>query len=299
MIKQIESDKVVVFWESEKILREPARQAFASVGMEDLIPPVDHVAALRTTTQYVVDAYGIKAGGKVEYYGLSNDKDAVGVEARRVIKGGKKNEMPFLFSLGAVRDASDESIVTVEVLECDTNLCPEVVKNRVAVEKLATQHWLDQCEYITANDLTNAITAMVRKSHGFLLRDSGILWYLPEDMVGPYQTIAESLAPHGVNMQALYWNPVVNSGLLKHVCSELERRSMAVFMGQIGEAADMRQRGAKPRSNGQQTRLEQWIETEAMIQHNKSLLGKAFVKLCKAAQAAKEAIGSEAIKAFQ
>lgn len=299
MIKQISSDKVVVFWESEKIRRQPARDAFDAVGMGDLIPPVDYVAALRTTTQHVVDAYGIKAGGKVEYYGLSNDKDAVGVEARRVIKGGKKNEMPFLFSLGAVRDAKDESIITVEVLECDTNLCPEVVKNRVAVEKLATEHWLDQCEFITANDLTNAITAMVRKCHGFLLRDSGILWYLPEDMIEPYQNVAESLAEYGVKMQALYWNPVVNTGLLKHVCSELERRSMAVFAGLVDEAMDMKQRGARPRSNGQQTRLEQWIETEAMIQHNKSLLGKAFVKLCKAAQAAKEAIGTEAIKAFQ
>ena len=245
------------------------------------------------------DAYGIKAGGKVDYNGLSNDRDAVGVEARRVIKGSKKNEMPFLFSLGAVRDAKDESIVTVEVLECDTALCPEVAKNRVALEKLATTHWLDQCEFITANDLTNAITGMVKKCHGFLLRDGGVLWYMPEDMVGPYQSVADRLALHGVNMQALYWNPVVNDGLLKHVCSELERRSMAVFHGLIDEATDMRQRGAKPRSNGQQSRLEEWIEAEAAIQHNKSLLGKAFVKLCKAAQAAKEAIGIEAINAFK
>lgn len=267
--------------------------------MESLLPSVDHYAALKTTTQYIVDAYGIKAGGKVDYNGLSQDRNAVGIEARRLIKGEKKNELPFLFSLGAVRDALDESRVTIEVLECDVALCPEVARNRVAIEAAATQHWLDQCEYITANDLTNAITAMVKKCHGFLLRDGGVLWYLPEDMTGPYERIANALAPHGVNMQALYWNPIVNQRLLGHVCGQLEQRAMAVFMGQIEEATDMRVRGAKPRSNGQRTRLEEWIDAEATIQHNKTLLGKAFVKLCKAAKAAKEAIGLEAIKAFQ
>jgi hypothetical protein len=100
-------------------------------------------------------------------------------------------------------------------------------------------------------------------------------------------------------MQALYWNPVVNSGLLQHVCLELDRRSMAVFQGLIDEAADMQQRGTKPRANGQRSRLEELIDAESLIQHNKELLGKSFVKLCKAAQAAKEAIGAEAIRAFQ
>ena len=299
MIKKLESDKVVVFWESHKVPRSVVEPAYKAEGMEDLLPSVDHFSALKSTTQHIVDAYGIRAGGKVDYNGLAHDRDAVGVEARRLIKGDKKNDLPFLFSLGAVRDPVDENKVTIEVLECDHTLCPEVMQNRVAIETLATQHWLDQCQYITANDLTGAITAMIKKSHGFLLREGGILWYLPEDMTGPYERIADALAPHGVNMQALYWNPVVNEGLLKHVCTELERRSMAVFQGQVEQAMDMRQRGAKPRSNGQQTRLEQWIEAEAMIQHNKSLLGRVFVKVCKAAQAAKEAIGLEAVEIFR
>jgi hypothetical protein len=118
-------------------------------------------------------------------------------------------------------------------------------------------------------------------------------------MTGPYERIAAALAPLGVKMQALYWNPVVNSGLLQHVCQELDRRSMSVFQGLIDEAADMQQRGTKPRANGQRSRLEELIDAESLIQHNKELLGKSFVKLCKAAQAAKEAIGAEAIRAFQ
>ncbi len=299
MIRRVDSDKVIVFWDSCKVLRSAAESAFGAEGLEGLLPTVDHFAALKATTAHVVDAYGVRAGGKVDYNALSADRNAVGVEVRRLIKGEKKNDLPFLFSLGAVRDLADESKVSIEVLECDPSLCREVAMAAKNVEIMATQHWLDQCCYITANDLTNALTALVKKCHGFLLRDGGVNWYLPEDMTGPYERIAAALAPLGVKMQALYWNPVVNSGLLQHVCQELDRRSMSVFQGLIDEAADMQQRGTKPRANGQRSRLEELIDAESLIQHNKELLGKSFVKLCKAAQAAKEAIGAEAIRAFQ
>lgn len=298
MIQRISSDKVMIFWNSCKVPRAPVEEAFGNEGLESVLPKVDHFAALKCTTQGIVEGYGIKAGGKVDYNSLSHDRNAVGVEARRLIKGSKKNDLPFLFSLGAVRDLLDESRVTIEVLEVDPVLCPEIAQNKVRVEQLATQHWLEQCNYMTANDVTNAITAMVRKCAGFLLRDGGILWHMPEDRIGPYERIAAALSPYGVNMQAAYWNPVVNKALLTHVCTELKRRAMAVFQGLIDEAMDMKSRDVKPRSNGQQTRLEQWIEAEALIQHNKELLGDAFVDLCKAAQAAKEAIGAEAIRAF-
>lgn len=299
MIRRIASDKVIVFWDSCKVPRSTVVPLFQAEGFESLLPAVDHFAALKTTAQHVVDSYGIRAGGKVDYNSLAADRNAVGVEVRRLIKGEKRNDLPFLFSLGAVRDTMDESKVTIEVLECDPSLCREVAMAPKNVEIMATQHWHDQCSYITANDLTNALTAMVKKCHGFLLRDGGVNWYLPEDMAGPYERIAAALAPHGVKMQALYWDPVVNKGLLQHVCEELDRRSMAVFQGLIDQAADMQQRGARPRANGQRSRLEELIDAESLIQHNKELLGKSFVKLCKAAQAAKEAIGAEAIRAFQ
>lgn len=300
MIRRISSDMVVVFWTSHKCPRPAAHDAFKAEGFESLLPPIDFYAAIKDTAQYITDSYGVKSTGKVEFRGLSHDRNAVGVEARRLIKGAKKNTLPFLFSVGAVSsDDDDISKVTVEVLECDPSSCPEIATHKPRIESLATSHFHNQCAFITANDLTNAITAMIKASRGFLLRDGGILWYLPEDMTGPYERIAEALQPYGVNMQALRFDPVVNDGLVSHVCEELERRSMAVFQGLIDEAMEMQARGAKPRANGQQSRLDLWIETEAMVQHNKHLLGKAFIKLSKAAQAAKEAIGAEAVKAFQ
>lgn len=300
MIRRISSDMVVVFWNSHKCPRSAAQAAFDAEGFASLLPPIDFYAAIKDTAQQITDTYGVKSMGKVEFRGLSHDRNAVGVEARRLIKGAKKNTLPFLFSVGAVSaDDDDISKVTVEVLECDPAACPEIATNKQAIEWMATSHFHGQCDFITANDLTNAITAMIKTSRGFLLRDGGILWYLPEDMTGPYERIATALEPYGVNMQTLRFDPIVNDGLVSHVCEELERRSMAVFQGLIDEALEMQARGAKPRANGQQSRLDLWIETEATIQHNKHLLGKAFVKLSKAAQAAKEAIGAEAVKAFQ
>lgn len=300
MIRRISSDMVIVFWSSHKCPRPTAHAAFDAEGLASLLPPIDFYAAIKDTAMHIVDCNGVKAHGKVELRGLSHDRNAVGVEARRLIKGTKKNDMPFLFSIGAVgSDDGDISKVEVQVLHCDPAVCPEIAQNKFHIEPVATNHFHNQCAYITANDLTNAITAMIKSCHGFLLRDGGILWYLPEDMVGPYSRIATALEPHGVKMQTLRFDPVVNDSLVSHVCEELERRSMAIFQGMIDDAMEMQARGAKPRANGQQTRLELWIETEATIQHNKHLLGKAFVKLSKAAQAAKEAIGAEAVKAFQ
>jgi hypothetical protein len=300
MIRRISSDMVVVFWASHKCPRPKAHAAFDAEGLAGLLPSIDFYASIKDTAQHIVESSGIKAHGRVEFRGLSHDRNAVGVEARRLIKGAKKNALPFLFSIGAVSgDDDDISKVSVEVLECDPTLCPEIAQNRFHIEPTATNHFHNQCAFITANDLTNAITAMIKSCHGFLLRDGGILWYMPEDTIGPYVRIAEALEPYGVKMQTLRFDPVVNDSLVSHVCEELERRSMAIFQGMIDEAMEMHARGAKPRSNGQQTRLELWIETEATIQHNKHLLGKAFVKLSKAARAAKEAIGAEAVKAFQ
>jgi MFS superfamily sulfate permease-like transporter len=227
---------------------------------------------------------------------LSGHADAVGVELRRFIKGTTRNDLPFLFSMGVMRQSDDH--FAVEILECDKAACPDVHANRKQIEQEADRYWRDACLFLSANDLTNAITGLVKASHGFLLRDEGVIWYMPADMIEAYDKVASVLQQHGVVMQTVRFNPIVNDDLVKHVCGELERRSLAVFNGQIEEADDMHQRGAKPRKNGQQTRLEQWIAAEETMQHNKSLLGKAFARVAKAAQAAREKIGAEALKAF-
>jgi hypothetical protein len=296
MAKSLSSDHLIVFWGSKRVPRKVAEDAFDAVGMANLIPSVDHYAALHKAAADVVDAHGVADGGRVKFMGLSGHAGAVGVEVRRFVKGATRNDLPFLFSMGVLRQSDDH--YAVEVLDCDKAECPAVYKNRKQIEMQADRYWRDACGFVGANDLTNAITGLVKASHGFLLRDEGVVLYMPADMIGAYDTVAAKLQEHGVVMQTVRFNPTVNDELIQHVCGELERRSLAVFNGQIEEAEDMRQRGAKPRSNGQQSRLEQWIAAEETMQHNKTLLGKAFARVAKAAQVAREKIGAEALKAF-
>ena len=296
MAKALGSDHLIVFWSSKKVPRPDAEKAFASVGMENLLPKVDHFGALQKAAGDIVAQYQLNGESRVKYMGLSGRADAVGCEVRRLLPGATRNELPFLFSLGVLRQ--NDGSYAVELLDADSANCPEVARHRRKIEHDADRYWRDACGYISANDLTNAITGLVKASHGFLLRDEGVVWYLPSDKIADYDTVEAALSKHGVVMQTVRFSPVVNDDLIKHVCGELERRSMAVFNGQIEQAEDMRQRGAKPRSNGQQTRLEQWIATEETMQHNKSLLGKAFARVAKAAQVAREKIGAEALRAF-
>lgn len=296
MAKSLTSDHLIVFWSSKRVPRDAAEKAFDAVGMGNLLPKVDHYGALHRAAGDIVDTNGIREGGSVKFMGLSGRADAVGCEVRRFVPGQTRNELPFLFSLGVLRQ--DDESYAVEILDHDAKACPQIAKNKRQIEKQADAFWREACTFISANDLTNAITGLVKASHGFLLRDEGVVWYMPTDMIKAFDTVASRLEKHGVVMQTVRFNPTVNGELIKHVCDELERRSMAVFNGQIEQAEDMRQRGAKPRSNGQQTRLEQWIAAEETMQHNKSLLGKAFARVAKAAQVAREKIGAEALKAF-
>lgn len=296
--KSISSNGAVVFWSARSIHRDVATAAFDAEGMGHLIPKVDHYAALKKAAVAIVDACGVRAGGKVDYYSLASDRNKVGVEVRRVVKGVDANDMPFLFSLGVVRD-SESDPWRVAVRKVDSGLCPEIAAHKAEVEDAATAVWTDACTYLTANDLTNAVTSLVRKLRGFLLRDGGVVWYVPKDTLDPFTRIATALAPHGPSMVSATFRPDVDDALTQHVCSELVTRSEEEFQSLIDEAADLRRRGAKARSNGQKSRLERLIEAEATLTHNKALLGSTFARLAKMAQAAKEAIGAEALTAMR
>lgn len=296
MIQKVNGDQAVVFWESHKCPRADVHSAFDAEGLGGLLPKVDKFAALKATAVHLVDQYGVRAGGRVEYNGLGN---ACGIEVRRFIRGEKMNDLPFLFSIGVVEDELDPSIHTVEVLKVDSICCSEIASDEAKVNLQATQHWRSQLDFITANDLTNAIAAMVKQLHGTMLRKSGVVWHMPEDGVDVYERIATALRKHDVQMHSLRFDPVVNDALIKHVVSTIEDQYTSMFGEMINEANDLRTRGGKPRQNGQQTRLDTLIEADSHLQAHKGLIGKLFVKLSKLGQAAKQAIGAEAINVFR
>lgn len=296
MAQTIDGDKAIVFWSAVRIKRTVAEAAFDAVGKGALVPKADHFTALKSAVIDTCSTYNVQDDGPVKPYGLSGHSNGVAVEARRFVRGKTRNDLPFLFSAGAMRQ--DNGTYSVELLDVDATACPQIGRNRSKVEAQIDSAWRAQCEYLSANDLTQAITGLVKANHGFLLRDEGVVWYMPEESLDEYEKVSGLLAGAGVKMLAVRFRPVVNKALIQHVSDELVRRSLSVFNGQIAEIDDLQQRGARPRSNGQQTRLEEWIAAEECLQANKGLLGKAFSHVAKAARVAREKIGEAALKAF-
>jgi len=296
MAQQFSADNAIAFWSSARVLRSHAEAAFAAVGKENLVPKPDHFNALKRAIGEIVAAHNVAEDGPVKPYGLSGRANAVGAEARRFVRGMTRNELPFLFSLGALKQ--NDGSYRVELLDIDEQAVPQIARHRAKVEAQADQYWRQECEYLTANDLTQAITGLVKDSAGFLLRDDGVVWSMPIHMIDAYETVADALAPHGVQMVVGICPPKVNGRLVKHMSDELVKRSLSVFNGLIEDVDDLQDRGAKPRSNGQQTRLEQWIAAEETLQQNKHLLGNAFKHIAKAARVAREKIGEAALEAF-
>jgi hypothetical protein len=298
VLKEIDSDHEIVFWQSSACPRADALAAFGAEGLEGMIPNVDYFAAIRATAHHIVDTYGVKAKGRCDYNGLAASRDACGIEVRRFIKGEKKNDLPFLFSIGVMENPLDGEL-SVEILECDPQECPEIQGRFIEVQDSATAYFQSQIKFVTANDLTNAIAGMVKKLHGQMLLERGVVWYLPSETSDPYHRIADALKPHGVKMFGAKFQPTMNEHLLAHVCSTIEDNCRSVFDYQLEEMHKFQTEGRKPRSNGMATRLDAWLDAEANIQFYKKMLGGAFVNLAKAAKAAQEAIGNEAVRMFQ
>lgn len=294
MNKQVSSDGAIVFWTAHKISRAVAEAAFDAEGYAHLIPKVDYVAAIDFAAKEIARTCDLYEKSSLRYGPLANQKEAVGVEVRRVIKGKLRNEYPFLFSIGVV-DQGNETY-TVEVLDVDANECPEVASNKAAVEQAATAVWQDACTYLPANDLTCAVVALIKHQHGVLMREGGGVYYLTKDKLDSYINISRALGVHGPSLAWAEFDPVVNPELVDHVCRSVTATLDGTAEELISGATLLQTKGAKPRSNGQRTRLQKLIDAESLAAHMKQALGVAFTKSCKMLQQAREAIGAEGIR---
>ena len=295
MNKKVSQEGGLWFWTASRIRRDIATPAFDAEGVAHLLPKVDHMAAIEYVARQVVDTCGLHEQGKMRFFPLAAEKDAVAVEVRRLAKGKSRNQLPFLFSLGVTVDDQGGS-QAVEVLECDHHECPDVSANQSLVEQAVTNVWADACDYLTANDLTQALVALAKRQHGVLMRDGGGVYFVTADKCEPYVNISQALAPHGPALHMVEFDPVVNATLIEQVCTSVRQTLDQTADELISEAADLKNRNAKPRQNGQRTRLQRLIEAEQLAEHMKKSFGVAFTSSCKALQQAREAIGAEGIR---
>ena len=286
--KDITSEHAIVFWNSARVDRSLAHTAFDAAGYMHAVPKPDYTAAIRRTATSLVKQIG--GEGTVKTFPLSGREQEVGVEVRRFVKGAKRNDLPFVFSLGVTEQH--------EVVILDVEPGHSIDTHREKMTELANELWRDAIHSIEAADLTEALSVLIQNNYGFLLRDGGGVWYLPTDNIQPYETVAKHLASAGVRLSAVRFSPVVNDALLDTVGHELMRRAQAVVDGTIDEVAEAVAAGKRIRPNGKATRLDTILEAEQMVAHNATLIGAWGEKFRQACEVARHRIAEAALGAF-
>lgn len=287
--KQVTSEHAIVFWNSARVQRQAVQAAFDSVGHGRLVPKVDYTAAIRRVAKELCTSIG--GEGPVKVFPLSGHESEVAVEVRSFVKGAKRNDLPFLFSLGVTTD------LKVVILDADPGHACSLHHEQMTDR--ANDLWQEACRMIEAADLTEALGSLVTASNGFLLRDGGGIWYLPTDSIAAYEQVAQHLLKaEGVRLSAVRFQPVVNDSLLETVGEELMRRANAVVSGTLHEVEEAVSAGKKIRPAGKASRLETVMAAERMVTHNAALVGRWAERFKDACEVAKERIADAALGAF-
>ena len=92
MIRKFDSSGAVVCWDSQRVLRQNAESAFGSVGKPQLVPAVNHLAALTDAAKTVANEAGLSVPGVFEYWILGNERAAAksALALRRSIAVGNR-----------------------------------------------------------------------------------------------------------------------------------------------------------------------------------------------------------------
>jgi hypothetical protein len=293
MMKKLSSSMCITFWTAKRMLREHAVAAFKAVRMDKLIPEVSGYSALkRVAIQLAQDEVG--GEGRFKTFPLSNHGHKMACEVRRYVKGSTRNEMPFLFSIGITLRTGITELIVVDF---DKSECPGLHRNKKALTR-AENEWIAECDYIEANDLTHAITDLVKESNGLLMRDEGVVWYMPIKSSTAYATVAGRLNKHGANLQMVEFQPDINEALVKNIHDRMKSTLADTGKDIIDQVAELEGNGGKQRANGRLAKLEQLVIAESTLESHADFLGKSYRTIKRSIKKAKAVIDAESLKAF-
>ena len=329
-------DQHLIFWDAKKTLIDDARKVFASVKhvdgkttFEDCVPEASPQDSIKRAATELVKSLELN-DKPVRFFPLTGDDSGkVGIECRQFIRGQKRNELPFMFSLGIVEDEEIVGLDGTQTSRSATKGSKTTVNSNVQVKKTMrvvirdldtanknmsmyfdatnvvkmkqlkkifcskAQNFFDeQVLWITANQLTHCIQAYIREWGGFRLVASGANWFLPaEGMVG-YRKIAEGL---GASLHELTFDPLVNDGLMEHVANELEEQTKQMCEEIQRHYAELEEGGKTSRANGRMSHLQELVEANDRLEANRELVTtRIYDALTASIKATEAAIGEEA-----
>jgi hypothetical protein len=296
--KSISAEGVLLWWDAHEVSRD-GMQAALSVARDftALLPDFDPIACLSKVCDDIVDAVGIKVRGMpITYRQLR--KDVIGVQAVREIKGDKQNEYHFLFSM--VARGMDNKNLTVGFAKIDPDGGKKVAEKMRELEQYAQQGWEEYSKFITAKQLTSCLRSLVFHMKGTMLKESGGLYFLPEEHAEAFEKIAGAIEASG--SEARFTTGMtdlsMNKRMFQRVMESLESEILAETQQMQDEVAALADGSKRMRKNGIERRLQDICDWTEKVKYYEELMGVAMPKLRGAIGQAKYAIGVHGLEAL-
>ena len=261
MIRKFDSSGAVVCWDSQRVLRQNAESAFGSVSKPQLVPAVNHLAALTDAAKAVAGDGGLALPGlPLKYFTL--DRSSTGIGVYREIRGPQENEYQFMFSVGVLAETG-RAVFLKQSPACPLYVGPDAINQLESVYRESTR-------YLTASDLTKAVNGLLAACHGVLLRDNGSVYFLPGEFIEQYETVSRELV--GPRLHCWQVDLTANDKLLATLHDNVQESLISRMEQRSTEWDELTTRGGKARADGLQSRFEAMVDDARQIEYYEEFL---------------------------
>lgn len=283
----------VCCWDSKQCLRDPVFAAFDKVSAGHLVPELSPIDGLTNAAKRFADECELHVRGMpLRYRAL--DKESVGIEVRREIKGVKENQYPLMYSAGVNKTTGE-----VDILKWDADQCPVFTDAYDDAVAVFNNLYTDCCRYIEAGDLTEAVVALVKRSHGVLLRDHGSVYFVPDEHLPHYSSVADDLVKYGPKLHQWTVDLSANADLAVTIGNSVEESLMERVTKREQDMEELKQRGGKPRSNGMKTRFDEWCADCKQMEFYEQFLSQKLSGVREALERQRALVGEAGIEVFR
>lgn len=296
--KSISPNGALLWWDAKDVQRDALLSALKADGdYSGLLPLFDPIACLKKICFDIVKALNLTVRGQpIDYRQLR--RDVIGVQAVREVKGDKQNAYQFIFSMVARGSNLDD--LRVEFAKIDPDAGKEIAAKMKQLEKFARDAWVEHSTVITAKQLTATMRSLVFQLRGTMLKESGSLYFIPEEHADTFEKVATVIETSGsearftLGITDLSMNPRYFKRVMEGLDAEIKLATQQM-QDELAELADGKK---KMRRNGIERRLQDICDWTEKVEYYEKMMGVAMPKLRQAIGDCKYAIGVHGLEAL-
>lgn len=292
------SDGHLIWWDAAKAPRSGVRSAFQKAGgLEGFVPLFDPIACLKGVCNGIVKKANLTVRGQpIEPRQLA--RDVYGVTAVREIKGKTRNQFVHLFSVGCT--GSDLNNFSVQLWDVDRTEAAMIAANLADYDKFARDLWNEDKDFIPAKQLTESMRRLVFHCNGTMLKGSGGLYFIPDEKIGIFESVAKDIEATGSEAQFTSgkFDTTLNPRLFQRLLDGLNDEIVLATSQMQDEVAELASNSRKMRRNGIERRLNDLQQWRDKIEYYERLMNTSMPHLRQAVDAAKYAIGVHGLESL-